>query len=133
MLHLLMDIYNCDPGVLGDEARLRRVIEEIPRCINMQLVGPVTLRYIKTSNPLDDGYSGLGIIATSHVSLHAWVPYRMVNLDVFSCEPFEVATVIACASETFGSQEMEVHVVERATRSPRQSAALRKPAVLATS
>ncbi len=121
MLHVMLDLYGCSPGLLGDEAFLRQVLDQYPRRIGMQRIGPVELRYIKTSNPLDDGYSGFAIIATSHVSLHAWAPYGMVNLDIFSCEDFDVADVVAFARQMFQTNDIELHVVERATRSPRLS------------
>jgi len=129
MLHLLLDLYGCDPSQLEDEAVLRAVLEEIPRRIDMQQIGPVSLRNIKTSVPSDDGYSGFVIIATSHVSLHAWAPYRMVNIDVFSCEPYEVATVVAYVCEVFRTQQLELQAIERATRSPRQGAHLHQQAL----
>jgi S-adenosylmethionine decarboxylase len=121
MLHVMLDLYGCNPELLANEAFLRGVLEEYPERIKMLKVGPAELRYIKTSSPLDDGYSGFVIIATSHVSLHAWAPYRMINIDVFSCEDFSVKDVVAFACETFQTQDVEVHAVERATRSPRVS------------
>jgi len=77
------------------------------------------LRDIKTSNPLDDGFSGFVIIATSHVSLHAWPPYGMVNIDIFSCEDFDVQETINFAQMMFQTDDIEVLAVERALRSPR--------------
>ena len=121
MLHVMLDLYGCNPKLLKNEAFLREVLDQYPTRIGMQKVGPVELRYIKTNNPSDDGYSGFVIIATSHVSLHAWAPYRMVNMDIFSCEDFDVAEVVALARELFQTDDVEVHVVERATRSPRIS------------
>ena len=121
MLHVMLDLYGCNPELLADEVFLREVLEEYPNRIDMTKVGPAELRYIKTSSPLDDGYSGFVIIATSHVSLHAWAPYKMVNIDVFSCEEFSVQDVVTFACETFQTQDVEVHAVKRATRSPRIS------------
>ena len=121
MLHVMLDLYNCSPGLLANEAFLRQVLDQYPMRIGMQKIGPVELRYIETNNPLDNGYSGFVIIATSHVSLHAWAPYRMVNIDIFSCEDFDVAGVVAFARGMFRTSDVEVHVVERATRSPRIS------------
>jgi S-adenosylmethionine decarboxylase len=121
MQHVMLDLYGCSSTLLEDEAFLRDVLDRYPTRIGMQKVGPVELRYIKTSNPLDDGYSGFVIIATSHCSLHAWPPYRMVNIDIFSCEDFEVAEVVAFARELFQTNDMEIHSVNRATRSPRIS------------
>jgi S-adenosylmethionine decarboxylase len=121
MLHVMLDLYGCSPSLLGNETFLRQALDQYPTRIGMQKVGPVELRYIKTSNPLDDGYSGFVIIATSHVSLHAWAPYGMVNIDIFSCEDFDVADVVTFARSMFQPNDVEVHAVERATRSPRIS------------
>lgn len=121
MLHVMLDLYGCNPELLADEAFLKGVLEAYPDRINMVKVGPAELRYIQTSSPLDDGYSGFAIIATSHVSLHAWAPYKMINIDVFSCEDFSVQDVVDFACETFQSRDVEVHIVERAVRSPRIS------------
>lgn len=121
MRHVLLDLYGCDPGLLADEAHLRRVLDEYPGRIGMEKVSPVELRYILTSNPMDDGYSGFVIIATSHVSLHAWPPYRMINIDIFSCNEFDESEVIAFARAMFAPSDIEVQSVLRATRSPRPS------------
>jgi S-adenosylmethionine decarboxylase len=121
MQHVMLDLYGCSPCLLENEAFLWDVLDQYPTHIGMQKVGPVELRYIETNNPLDDGFSGFVIIATSHVSLHAWAPYRMVNMDIFSCEDFDVAEVVAFARKLFQTDDVEVHVVERATRSPRIS------------
>jgi S-adenosylmethionine decarboxylase len=121
MLHVTLDLYGCNPGRLNDEAFLRGILETYPDRIHMQKVGPAELRYIETSNPEDDGYSGFVIIATSHVSLHAWAPYKMVNIDVFSCEEFSLAEVIDFACTSFQTQDVEVHSIRRANRSPRIS------------
>ena len=115
----MLDLYGCNPRLLEDEAHLRRVLDEYPERIGMQKVSPVELRYIKTSNPLDDGYSGFVIIATSHVSLHAWPPYSMINIDIFSCNEFDEAEVISFARVMFNPTDIEVQSVRRATRSPR--------------
>jgi S-adenosylmethionine decarboxylase len=131
MQHVMLDLYGCSPRLLENEGFLRQVLDQYPTRIGMQKVGPVELRYIKTSNPLDDGYSGFVIIATSHVSLHAWAPYGMVNLDIFSCEDFDVADVVAFARQMFQTNDMEMHEIERATRSPR--IAMRSSAIPALS
>jgi S-adenosylmethionine decarboxylase len=117
----MLDLYGCDARLLADEAHLRRVLDEYPERIGMVKVSPVELRYIKTNNPLDDGHSGFVIIATSHVSLHAWPPYGMINIDIFSCNEFDEAEVVSFARAMFHPADVEVHSVQRATRSPRPS------------
>ena len=119
MQHVMIDLYGCRPELLANEALLRQVLDQYPDRIGMEKVSPVFLKDIKTSSLLDDGVSGFVIIATSHISLHAWPCYGMVNIDVFSCEPFSPDEVVSFAVQMFGAKDVELHVVERATRSPR--------------
>lgn len=122
MQHVMLDLYECNPELLASESFLRQVLNEYPFRIGMQKVSPVELRNISTSDPMDDGFSGFVIIATSHVSLHAWPPYKMINIDIFSCEEFNVEDTITYARLMFQTNDIEVHIVERAVRSPRLSA-----------
>jgi S-adenosylmethionine decarboxylase len=126
MLHVMLDLYECNPELLADETFLWQMLDEYPDLIRMEKVSPVELRYITTSDPLDAGYSGFVIIATSHISLHVWPAYKMANMDIFSCEYFDQESVVRYAAMKFQSEDVEVHVVERATRSPRL--ATRQPA-----
>ena len=121
MLHVMLDLYECNAELLADETFLWQLLDEYPDLINMEKVSPVELRYITTSDPLDAGYSGFVIIATSHVSLHVWPAYKMVNMDIFSCEHFDQESVVRYATMKFQTEDVEVHVVERATRSPRRA------------
>jgi S-adenosylmethionine decarboxylase len=120
MKHIMIDLYGCRSDLLADEKLLQRVLDEYPDRIGMQKVSPVFLKDIKTSDPLDDGMSGFIIIATSHISLHAWPCYGMVNIDVFSCEDFDTEDVARFAEEMFQTRDRELHEVERALRSPRR-------------
>ena len=122
MQHVMLDLYGCNPELLENESFLRQVLDEYPLRIGMEKVSPVQLRNIRTNDPMDDGFSGFVIIATSHVSLHAWPPYQMINIDIFSCEEFDVEDTITYARLMFQTEDIEVHTVERALRSPRLSA-----------
>lgn len=123
MRHVMLDLYGCNAELLADDTFLRQVLNEYPDLIEMEKVSPVELRYIATNDPRDAGLSGFVIIATSHVSLHAWPVYKMVNIDIFSCEPFDQEKVAQFAMRKFQTRDVEVHIVERATRSPRRSEA----------
>src|SRR6266542_1749212 len=121
MKHVMIDLYGCSPSLLTNEALLHQVLDEYPEHIGMEKVSPVFLQDVQTSSPLDEGMSGFVIIATSHVSLHAWPHYGMVNIDIFSCEEFSTEKVVRFAMRMFQAKDVEVHTVERATRSPRSA------------
>jgi S-adenosylmethionine decarboxylase len=121
MQHVMIDLYGCNSTLLQDETLLRHILDEYPNRIGMEKVSPIFLSNIKTTDPLDDGMSGFVIIATSHVSLHAWPNYGMVNIDVFSCEEFRIEEAVNFAAQMFQTTDIEMKSVERATRSPRNT------------
>ncbi len=119
LVHLMLEVYGCDRDLISDATHVRRALSEYPARIGMQAVAPVRLAQIDTDNPLDAGLSGFVIIAQSHVSLHAWPEYGEVDIDICSCQEFSQEDAIAFACDHFGSNDVEVHFLERATRSLR--------------
>ncbi len=119
LVHLMLEVYNCDRELLSNESLVRRVLDEYPGRVGMEKVSPVHLYDIETSNPLDAGLSGFVVIAQSHVSLHAWPEYGEVDIDICSCKEFSQEDAIAFAKEMFQSDDIETHFVIRANRSLR--------------
>ncbi len=119
LVHLMLELYGCDRGLLSNEPHVRRALDEYPEKIGMEKVSPVHLYYIDTSNPLDAGLSGFVVIAQSHVSLHAWPEYGEVDIDICSCKEFSQEDAIAFAKTLFQTEDVEAHFVIRATRSLR--------------
>src|SRR5438270_7500612 len=119
LVHLMLELYDCDRELLSNEPLLRHVLDEYPARVGMEKVSPVHLYDIETSNPLDAGMSGFVIIAQSHISLHAWPEYGEVDIDICSCKEFSQEDAIAFAQEMFQTDDVEAHFVRRATRSLR--------------
>lgn len=119
LVHLMLELYNCDRELLSNEPLIYRALDEFPGRVQMEKVSPVHLYNIETSNPLDAGLSGFVVIAQSHISLHAWPEYSEVDIDICSCKEFSQEDAIAFAKEIFQSEDVESHFVIRATRSLR--------------
>src|SRR5258708_35166336 len=119
LVHLMLELYDCDRYRLTDEALLRRVLDAYPARVGMEKVSPVHLYQIETSNPLDAGLSGFVVMAQSHISLHAWPEYGEVDIDICSCKEFSQEDAIAFAKQVFQTDDVESHFVVRGTRSLR--------------
>ena len=133
LVHLMLELYNCNRELLADEPLIRRVLNEYPGRVEMEKVSPVHLYNIETSNPLDAGLSGFVVIAQSHISLHAWPEYGEVDIDICSCKEFSQEDAIAFAKEIFQSDDVEAHLVIRGNRSlrPNEPDPIRYEAALA--
>jgi S-adenosylmethionine decarboxylase len=119
LVHLMLELYNCDRELLSNEPLLRSVLDEYPGRVEMEKVSPVHLYDIETSNPLDAGMSGFVVIAQSHISMHAWPEYGEVDIDICSCKEFSQEDAIAFAKEMFQTDDVESHFVIRGNRSLR--------------
>lgn len=119
LVHLMLELYGCSRELLTDESLLRRVLNDYPGRVDMEKVSPVHLYNIETSNPLDAGMSGFVVIAQSHISIHAWPEYSEVDIDICSCKDFSQEDAIAFAREAFQTDDVEVHFMQRGSRSLR--------------
>jgi S-adenosylmethionine/arginine decarboxylase-like enzyme len=73
---------------------LRSELESLVRHIDMKiLAGPMTAWCPMEGNV---GWSGTVIIETSSITFHSWTEahYPVIQLDVYSCKDFEIATVL---------------------------------------
>src|SRR5690349_2883667 len=119
LVHLMLELYNCDRELLSNDHLIRRALDEYPARVGMEKVSPVHLYDIETSNPLDAGLSGFVVIAQSHISMHAWPEYGEVDIDICSCKEFSQEDAIAFAREIFQTDDVEAHFVVRGNRSLR--------------
>src|SRR5436309_14596630 len=119
LVHLMLELYNCDRELLSNEPLIYRALDEFPASVQMEKVSPLHLYNIETSNPLDAGLSGFVVIAQSHISLHAWPEYGEVDIDICSCKEFSQEDAIAFAKEIFQTDDLESHFIVRANRSLR--------------
>jgi len=119
MLHVTLDLYNCNPQTLVDRSYLEATFTALPALVEMEQVSPTTIFDITTSIPDDDGMSGFIVIATSHLAFHAWPFFGMMNFDIFSCEPYDADVVKKFLQEKFSPQKIEENRVERGLQAPR--------------
>lgn len=83
--HLILDFIKVDKKYLNDKNFLRRLLNNVSRVINMNILhGPVIIEGIK-DNP---GLSAFCIIDYSHISVHTFIREKEFCFDVFSCKKF---------------------------------------------
>lgn len=108
-----------DAKFLGDEARLKDVIEEVARIARMDMIKIVTTLLDVDPSKLigdvfkdDGGVSVQGLITTSHITLHAWPQRSFFMFDLVSCKKFNRAGVV---NAVFGSLEVRTVAYESYT------------------
>lgn len=90
--HLLIDLYKCDSGLIGDVAYVEKILVKAAKKARATIVNSM----FHTFNP--HGVSGVVVIAESHISVHTWPEYNFVSLDIYTCgnkvEPWKAFDVL---------------------------------------
>lgn len=112
-MHLIIDGYGGDAGMMWDTARLRAFLDEYPANLGMtKITEPEVLEYYGP-NPGDNGISGFVIIAESHISVHTFPHRDYVNIDVFSCKSFDHEQALADARALFNLKRVKTWLLDR--------------------
>lgn len=112
-MHLVVDGFGGDQDRMWDTQLVRTFLDELPSSLGMtKICEPQVLRY-DAPDAQDSGVSGFVIIAESHISIHTF-PYRdYVNVDVFSCKPFDHERALDDVKELFLFQEVKTWILDR--------------------
>ena len=77
--HCILELYECDPSRLDDEALLRTSITTAAKSAGATLLNLITHHF----EP--QGVTGLALLAESHISIHTWPESGYAAVDVFTC------------------------------------------------
>ena len=78
-LHLIGDLYQCDPTHLSDSTELRKRCNQLCKDAELTVLGDFFFQFE------DAGVTGTVVLAESHIAIHTWPETCTVALDVFVC------------------------------------------------
>ncbi len=112
-MHLVIDGYGGDIDKMWDEDLVREFLYEYPESLDMtRITEPNVLRYDAPKSE-DSGVSGFVIIAESHISIHTFPRKDYINIDIFSCQPFDHERALADVKDLFDLAEVKTWLLER--------------------
>ncbi|HJN87161.1 MAG: S-adenosylmethionine decarboxylase [Dehalococcoidia bacterium] len=112
-MHLVIDGYGGDKAKMWDAQRIRDFLTDCPSTLGMtRITEPKVLEY-DAPKPEDAGVSGFVIIAESHISIHTFPRRSYVNIDMFSCVPFDHERALDEAKALFDLEEVKTWLLDR--------------------
>ena len=112
-MHLVIDGFRGNNFKMWDEQLVERFLFDCPTQLNMtRITEPKVLRY-DAPKPEDAGVSGFVIIAESHISIHTFPERDYVNVDIFSCMPFDHELALERVKLLFDLQEVKTWLLDR--------------------
>lgn len=118
--HLMLDGYGCDEKRLDDIKFIYAFLSNFPKLINMRKIMPPYVFYHDGGNkPEDRGFSGIVIIAESHISIHTYPSKGFVVMDIFSCKEFDTTKAVDIIVKAFNIEKCETKITMRGREFPK--------------
>lgn len=117
---LLIDAYDCEPGVADDLELHYRFLEELVDFLGMtKMSAPIVIHAPRQSGvelyPDKEGVSGFVALIESGIQIHSIEPTHFITIDVYSCRWFSPEGVKDFIRERFGCKRIETNFIERGT------------------
>jgi S-adenosylmethionine decarboxylase len=118
--HITIDGYEGDYDLLNSEEVVRSCFTDLIAALGMHpLFGPEILS--APDNQIKDpgGWSGIMIIAESHISIHTFPKRRFISADVYTCQNgMDAEFVTNFFKERFKLAEVETNFIKRGLKYP---------------
>ena len=112
-MHLVIDGYGGNTSKMWDDGLVRQFLTDYPDALEMtRITEPRVLAY-DAPKPEDSGVSGFVIIAESHISIHTFPRKSYVNIDIFSCRPFDHDKALEDAKRLFDLGDTRTWLLDR--------------------
>ena len=78
-VHVILDLYNCDPEILNDKEKIEQILTNSAKIANATIVST----HFREFKP--QGVTGVVVVAESHISIHTWPELGYAAVDVYTC------------------------------------------------
>lgn len=118
--HLTIDGYRGNQEKLNDKERVFKILDELPIKLGMNKLAPPVLYEAESNNKKDPGgWTGMVIIAESHISIHTFPKRRFLTADIYTCKNgMDLQFIINYFKEAFDLEDVEDHFIKRGTKYP---------------
>ena len=112
-MHLVIDGFGGNASKMWDEQLVRQFLTDYPDALEMTRITEPRVLVYEAPKPEDSGVSGFVIIAESHISIHTFPRKSYVNIDIFSCRPFDHDRALEDAKKLFDLDDTQSWLLDR--------------------
>ena len=112
-MELIMDLHDCDPGILASKNKLKEYIIKICKLIKMKRYGKPIIERFGLGMDFTAGYSLVQLIETSSITGHFSEFWKTAYINIFSCVPYDAALAKKFTQKFFGAKRMKARLVIR--------------------
>ncbi len=118
--HVTIDGYGGDKQKLNDKELVLGCLNDLPGLLGMQKLAQPEI-YFSKGNDLKDpgGWTGIVVVAESHISIHTFPERCFLSADVYTCKNgMDKEFIFSYFKERFGLKDLETNFIKRGTKYP---------------
>lgn len=121
--HITLDGYNGKEELLDDKDKVLSCLTELPGLLGMKLLSEPMIFHADSNHIKDPGgWTGVVVIAESHISVHSFPKRGFISADVYTCKNgMDTDFIINFFKQKFELQEVETNFIKRGTRYPAEN------------
>jgi len=81
--HIIAELYGVKRELIMLKERVKSIMDYVVENAKLTKVGEVYKQFYREGKP--HGVTGIILVAESHLSIHTWPEYGLINLDIFTC------------------------------------------------
>lgn len=113
---LLLDLYECKPGVCDDLTLNYKFLDEIVGYLGMEKQSPPSIfRSDEVRFPDKAGLSGWVPLIESSIVIHTLTPKNFITIDIYCCRYFDVQKAIEFCKKFFEPKKVDDQYIVRGT------------------
>ncbi len=116
--HLMLDGYGGSYEKLNNKDLVSSILYDLPTKLGMKLLSEPVVYFAEPNHIKDPGgWSGVVVIAESHLSIHTFPEKGFVTADVYTCKNgMDNEYIIKYLTDAFELKDTEINFVKRGLR-----------------
>jgi len=111
---LLLDLYDCRPGVCDDLTLCYQFLDEVVGYLGMEKQAPPNIfRTPDEHFPDKAGLSGWAPLVESSIVIHTLTPKNFISIDVYCCKEFDINKAKQFVRRFFSPKRMDEQYIFR--------------------
>jgi len=111
---LLLDLYDCKPGVCDDLSLCYQFLDEIVEDLGMEKQAPPSIfRSDAIRFPDKAGLSGWAPLIESSIVIHTLSPKDYISIDIYCCKNFSLPKAKEICQRFFAPKRVDEQFIER--------------------
>jgi S-adenosylmethionine decarboxylase len=111
--HLMLEGYGGDLDKLDNKDLIKNILKLLPTKLGLTNISEPLVVDHSAKNEIENGISGVILMAESHISIHTYPKKNFAVMDLFSCKEFDIEKMVNYVKNEFRFKKINKKLIIR--------------------